>query len=417
MLHRIRHDRRVRQVGRYGVATVAPAFVSATHLVMQLAMLRAFAPADFGLFAFMIAVVQFGFGLSNALVATPYTVCLNGTGFSMRQSRMFFHVSMLFALAWGLGCAGLSIGFEAPALVVPFGIFGALSMLRWFGRATHYAHHQPVRAAVSDLAYGLVLLASLAIAWLLGFSLATAMLGFIAASLAGLVALGRDFLSRQFLRALAGRLSDYGEVWQTQSRWTLLGVTTTELTANAHSYLVMLVAGPTAFAPLAAASLFFKPVQLCATSLAQLERPSMTRAISARDLQRTVSIARTFRLALMLVWLLATAGGLFVLAWNPGLVFHASYEMEAILTAFALWAAILLVSSLGTPENVLLQAMGAFHGLAMASVVSSIVSIVGAALLLWLLDPIASLTGVLLGQAVMVAFLFRTVSRWRMHHA
>ena len=66
---------------------------------------------------------------------------------------------------------------------------------------------------------------------------------------------------------VAGTLAAYGPIWRDLTQWALLGVVTTELSANAHAYLVTLFNGPKSFALIAAGSLFMRPVSLCLTAL------------------------------------------------------------------------------------------------------------------------------------------------------
>src|SRR3546814_18348992 len=53
---------------------------------------------------------------------------------------------------------------SSPAAGLLFGMARMLSLIRWFGRSNAYAHHAPVRAARSDLAYAGTILAGLLIA-------------------------------------------------------------------------------------------------------------------------------------------------------------------------------------------------------------------------------------------------------------
>jgi hypothetical protein len=100
---------------RYALAVFAPASTSAAHLVVQLLLLATLTPAEFGAFAFLMIVVQFGFGLSNALVSTPYTVEVSSHAQPRQDMRaMFLAANAVFAL----GCASIS---SAPWLEMAAG--------------------------------------------------------------------------------------------------------------------------------------------------------------------------------------------------------------------------------------------------------------------------------------------------------
>src|SRR6185437_8170060 len=99
-----------------------------------------------------------------------------------------------------------------------------------------------------------------------------------------------------------------------------LGVVFTEVTVNAHAYLVTFFAGPGAFALLALGTLLMRPISLVQSALPDLERPAMTRIAAAGDLKALVRVEREFLAALLAVWLgtVALAAGL--LHWAPQLL-------------------------------------------------------------------------------------------------
>lgn len=385
---------------RYGLAASAPGAAAAAQFLLQLALLRFVDSAAFGQFAFILGLVQFGYGLSNALISTPYTVNINAPAFEPKQALSFFTVNLLFSVAWGAVCGGAAAVLGATHEAWLFAFLGFLAMIRWFGRAHLYALHRPIQAAASDLIYSLALVVILGAACLMGLSLAMGALTVSLATIAGLVALGGDFMVEQFRRAWAGSLRHYGGVWREQSRWTLLGVVSSEATANAHAYAVTLCAGPAAFAPIAATSLFVKPIALALTSLTQLERPAMARCLSAGDMPAALRGVRRFRTAVLGVWSVTIAAGVFVLAWYPHLLFKSSYDLPSLSIAFSLWAVISLLQCWSMPSSILLQAAQWFRPLAMWGLACAALAILAVAILVLTVAPIYSLLGIVLGQAV-----------------
>ena len=394
---------------RYALAVFAPSSVSAAHFVVQLMLLATLTLAEFGSFAFLLIVVQFGFGLSNALVSTPYTVEVS----SHPQPRpdmqsMFFAANAVFTLAFALGvfCVGSLVGDGLWTHL--FVLYALLAMLRWFGRAHNYAMLRPTASGISDIVYAVALVVIVTgLAWLGELGPDSVALAFIAATLLGCLCLGGDFLARQFaLRGLA-QLRSYGEVWQGQSRWTLLGVATTEATGNVHSYLVTLVAGPAAFAPLAAAALFVRPVLLSVTSLMQLEIPILGRALASGDVCRADATRRRFLQALLVIWVATAALAYGVITYVPSLIIKPDYSLGEVEIAVLL----LLVTSLFQvwqgPNSALLQAAKLFRPLSDVSVIACLFSIAGVlAALVWL-PPVYSLAGIAVGQMVMAVLLAR----------
>ena len=298
--------RRVAAIGgRYGIATVGPFTVSGANFVASLTLLRTLPPAHFGLYAFIMVVMGFCFSLSNALIASPYTVVANQSAFGNEESRTFFKVNLLFSISVGLICGGIALAMHAGGneTALLFGLFGTFAMLRWFTCAL-LRGHAPLRVAIVDIAYASLMIMGLGLTWLLhDLTLDTALITFVAAGIAAVIASGKDYLKRQFVNVRAGNLRGYASIWYNQARWSLLGVATTEASLNAHAYLVTLIAGPAAFAPIAAAALFMKPLNMCNNSLMQLERPAMARAINSGDFNEALRRRSHFRWAIMLCWL------------------------------------------------------------------------------------------------------------------
>lgn len=402
---------------RYGVGIAAPASVAIAHFAVQLLLLRHLTPAEFGTFALLMVLIQLGYGLSNALIATPYTVALHDAEMTEDARQSFFSVNAVYALAFGLACAAIGAVFAGGAWIAVFAVYATMAMMRWFGRAHCYAVFRQMNAAASDLSYAVLLLLFAAILWsvgrvdLLGISCAL-----LAATIGSILAIRSGFFARQFGRAVLASLRPYGMTWKAQSRWSLLGVVTTEATSNAHAYLVSAFAGPAAFAPLAAASLFMRPVALAITSLTQLERPSLSRAIMANDLPKARAISRTFLIVLLLVWFVVAALAAAVLVLRPDLIAGQHYLASELQLAFALLAAVALLQSVQTPASVFLQAARQFRMLALASVVASVVSVLLATAALLAAGPIYSLLGIIAGKALMTVQVLHRSKMWKPEH-
>ena len=394
---------------RYALAVVAPSSVSAAHFVVQVMMLAILTPAEFGSFAFLLIVVQFGSGLSNALASTPYTVEVSSHAQPRRDMQaMFFAANGLLTIAFAafVYLIGSLVGDGLWTHL--FAIYALLSMLRWFGRAHNYAMLRPVASGISDIVYAVALVAMVAaLAWAGRLGLDSLAVAFIVATLLGGLCLGAEFLARQFsLRGLA-QLPAYGAIWKGQSRWTLLGVGTTEATSNIHSYLVTLLAGPAAFAPIGAAALFVRPVLLSVTSLMQLEIPILGRALASGDVGKADATRRRFLQALLVIWVATAALAYGVITYVPSLIIKPDYSLGEVEIAVLL----LLVTSLFQvwqgPNSALLQAAKLFRPLSDVSVIACLFSIAGVlAALVWL-PPVYSLAGIAVGQMVMAVLLAR----------
>jgi hypothetical protein len=176
--------------------------------------------------------------------------------------------------------------------------------LRWFGRSYAYLTNKPMRAVASDIAYSTLLMMGD-----YSRSSPSTLNAIHAAECCSHVRVRCRFwrsapISRPAVLARQGGLAD--GLWPHLAditRWSLLGVMLTEMTANAHAYLVTLVAGPAGFALLAIGALLMRPVSLVLTALPDMERPVMARAIVAGDLNRAFRSVKEFRTAAGAVWL------------------------------------------------------------------------------------------------------------------
>lgn len=398
---------------RYGLGILGPLSVSVAHFVASLALLHALEPSEFGLFAFVLVMVQFSFGLSTALIGAPFTVNANLADYKPAQGLLFFKANLLLSLCAGLACGGVAWGMGANHAAPLILVFAGLTVLRWFLRSYFFALHRLTSVLVSDLTYSLALLTGLGLAWHIGLTLETASTAFVSAALLAVMLAGMRCLRQQLWECLTARLGDYSAIWRHQSRWTLLGVTTTEATANAHAWLVTLVVGPAAFAPLAVAALLFRPVLLAAGSLSQLERPLMARALANGARPRALVARRHFRLAIMGAWLLSVLAAIIILTWFPGLILHDAYDPAVVMLAAMLQAGIAVLYVWREPDSTLIQAANRFAPLAMTSVVSSLVAISGVLLLLAFPNPALSLLGILAGQFVMTLLISLLVKQWK----
>ncbi|MGY4397545.1 MFS family permease [Sphingomonas sp. UYAg733] len=399
-------------LGRFGLASVSSAGVSISHLLIQLVSIHHLDAIGIGTLAFLLVVIQFGYSLSNALVSTPYTIAFNQTeDESPAALDFFFPINLLLSVAQGVICATIAWVMAGPLAAAAFGIAGVLQLLRWFGRSNAYAHHKPMGAARSDVIYAVTVLAGLAAGLMLGVTLPGVGLVVAIAALAGLLPFGTAFVRRHTPGGLGRAFAAYRPVWRDQSAWTLIGVITTEATSNAHSYIVTLMAGPRAFAPIAVGMLFFRPVNVCITALTQLERPRMTRAVARGDQHAAIQAERMFMAALVTIWLITAAAVALVLWHFPGFIISPTLDQRTVAVAVSFCALLSLVQCIQAPMSVLAQARRLFRPLAAASAYSCVVGVAGVTAITLTFAPVFSMAGVVVAQLVMMFGIYRLDKR------
>ncbi len=403
-----------RLVKRLGVSTVGPYSVSVASFLVSAALIPVLAPIDYGFFALILVLVHFGITITNATVATPLSVLLNQN----RADRWaLYHVlrKVNFLSACGFFTVVLLVGWWFAAdrwATLLMACFAFLFSVRWFARSLEYALSRPKRAAVADLIHSGVLIGSVATLGLSGrLDLVT---------IAGALVLGAGGSLAYLL--LAGskvpkpdgkvRLHAYREIWSSQASWSLVGVTSTEMTVNGHAYLVSFVAGPQAFAPLAVAMLCWRPVTSLFPSLTLLERPVMAKRLANNDMDGARRSVRDFRL-LALAVILANLVGL-AAAWFlfQDQIEALPYAQSDLVLAVALWFVTILIRSFRMADSAFIQAASRFRELAWQGVYAFPVSLGSVALLLAFFDPVVSLLGIIAGEIALatgIRFLSRKV--------
>ncbi len=402
---------------RYGASACGPVAVSAAHFLASLVFLRNLPAHEFGLFSFVMVVVSFGMSLNVSLISVPITRHLVTGGEQTRP--VCFQMNWLVCGGFGaLMLAALLVSGAPPMEGVLLALFSFAFTFRWFARCFAYVDGRMAAAIQSDLAYSLLLVGGLGLMALLhqvSFTHGSEML--LAAALAALTPFGLKFFRIQLAALLRGDVRDYFPIFRDLTRWSLIGVVLTEITVNAHAYLVTFIAGPGSFALLALGMLLMRPASLMQSALPDLERPAMSRAIAARDFPALERIQRHFTWGLWSAWLgnmLLCAG---LLAFAPALLLKKGYALEDVILVAAVSAVIMAIRTARTPLAVLLQAAGQFRQLASIGSLSSAISVAATLALLLAFGPVASLGGIMLGELVILARVRRMARDWKAANA
>ncbi|HEY2836417.1 MAG TPA: hypothetical protein VGI89_07600, partial [Rhizomicrobium sp.] len=295
--------------------------------------------------------------------------------------------------------------------------FGATLTMRWFARCFAFIKGRTGTAIASDLAYAGTLIAGLGgllLSHHVEFLPATLVL--LSAAGAGLLPFGKEFFRDQIAAIDQGQIRDYRAIFRDLTRWSLFGVILTELTVNAHAYLVTFISGPGPFALLALGQILMRPASLVQSALPDLERPRMTRAIAAKESCTVTHLMRDFRMALLMVWFATATLAAGILVFAPGLLLKKGYAQHDVLLVTLITSFIMLVRSFRTPPATFMQAAGEFKALVGIGIYTSVISIVLTLGFLLTLGPIASLLGILTGEIIILMRLNRMTADWRTSH-
>jgi hypothetical protein len=408
--------RLLRLAGRYGLSASGPVAISGAHFLASLVFLRNLPAAEFGLFSFVLVVVPFCMSMAGALVSTPVATATHGQDPTVIAVCIKLNL-VLSAIAATCVLALMLISHAAPGPAFLLAGFGGALTYRWFARCYAYVGGRVFAAVGSDAVYSLCLLTGLGTLVLTHHvTLENGAALMLLAALASLAPFGRDFARRQFAALRFTSLRSYWPVWKDMTRWSLIGVVFTEMTANAHAYFVTFISGPQSFALLALGMLLMRPVSLVQSALPDMERPVIARAIAGGDIAGALRVTGEFRMAVFAAWLGTVTLAAIILLEFPQLLLKKGYAEDQVVAVTILCAIIMAVRSLRAPHAVLLQAAGAFKELAGIGTKSSLVSIAATLGLLLAFGPIASLGGVLLGELVILVIVMRLTRNWRLSH-
>lgn len=401
---------------RYILAAIGPVGVAGANFLLSFSMLRLEPPETFGTFAFLFAAALFTIAISSAMFGAPMQAlhAEAGPGWSS-LIRTVVSAAVVVSLVVGPAFAlvGLALGLT-PIAAACYGLFAMLTILRGVGRARTYVDERPWAVAISDAGYALVTLATFALLVAVA-RVAPVQAVFPALALGTLMAIAA-FGSRfavLLARPDGASLRGYGAIWHGQSRWSLLAVIATEAVANAHIYLLTLLAGAAAVAPVAASALLIRPISVIQNALVEYERPQMARFLATgamREVERSILL---FRGVLLLAWGVTVALAAAILIVRPGIVFPASYDLATVRLASAFWAVMSLVIVLQVPINVMLQAGGGFRILARASLAAGAVSVCGVLLAIALGAPVWTIAAIVPGWLVSMAMVERAAGAVR----
>jgi O-antigen/teichoic acid export membrane protein len=401
---------------RYSLALIGPIGSAGAQFLLSLVLLKTVDQTIFGRFSFLLIASQLSLGIWSALLCAPLPILQSSKDLVARdQYRATLIAVNLFGSCAALAVftvIGMLLG-ERTGVALLFAIYAATSLLRWFARAHAYAMGEQLRTTASDITYCAVLIAGCVFLWFEPTrSLGPACFVLLVATVVGLAPFGKAYLKEQFITVSPRSIGSYGSIWRRLSSWSLFGVMTTEATANSHAYLVTLILGPTAFAPIAASALMIRPINVAMNALTEFERAQMARQIGDDRIDLATKAVRFFRGVLILLWVAVAIGIVVLLEYAPRLIFPSKYDLNFLTTSAVLWMLVSAVRLLRTPDSALLQAAGAFRELAFASVWSSIIS-VGAVLgLLLAFGPIWSIAGILIGEGIFAGFIWQQSRRW-----
>ena len=388
---------------RYILAISGTAGVSAANFLLSGILLLYTTAESFGIFAFIQVIIALGYGISNALIGSPLMYFINRSETQEQYTtESYFKFNLIFCLVCTFVLfAALYSAMDSTLTATYFALTAGLLWYRWFGRSYKNTLHQPEKAAMSDISYALTIILGVIILHVNHLiTLQNFVLLQLVAAITGVLSLGKNIIITQLNSLTQGSYSTFKQGFLEKGKHSLLGVITTEATANAHSYIVVAFFGPAAFAPLAAGLLLFRPVPILITTISQLERPKIAQLLKEGLFKNALKIVTQFRFVILVSWFCNAALALVVIVFFADLILKDNYDYNTVLFALGLWSAITCIRCLRGPESALLQANGDFKPLSIVTLKSTGLTLPLVILLTYFVGPKWSLFGILIGELV-----------------
>lgn len=394
---------------------------SGFHFVLNLILIRLLAPYDFGIFAIAFVLGGIAISYGNALVTVPAAIHMprfKSPGAMNFQDAAFGSIALAVAgLIGTLVAIGLFLSLGHDTEAIAGGAFVGLWMLRNHVRTGLFARRMLGATTVSDLSYtasGIALVA--AALWLdREGERVTAVLA--ALGVANLVAIfvALRALPRIRISFRRGVLRHYRAMWS-DIAWSLFGSTTWNVQSQALTFLVAAIAGPAAYAPIAAGLVLFSPLRPAINAFINVFRPDFVAAL-AENRYRRLRVTM-FAVSGAIVVACIAAGACIALLWSfldahilAGKFDHAA--MPLIVTLAGLIAVVYLTYN---APLLLIQAAGLFKPVALATTCGALVGLCAVSALLYTTSVAWSLAGLLAGEVACGIYLWIAALRILRRH-
>jgi len=400
-----------RFANRFVVMVGGEGMQSALHFGLNIALLHVLPPHDYGVFAIVMVIGGLGLTYIRALTAMPASIWIGrsrSAGAAAAYDVTFGSGAFVLAAIIGLTVAlVLRVWLDADALAG--GVFVGLWSLRSHLRTSIFARGRATPVAISDAAYTMS-----------GAAMAVVLLGCVtpgnrlqgtftllaaanALSIAVMLLAARRPVRISLRRSIRRR---YAGIWR-QLGWSGVSVTTTNLQGQGMALLVAAIAGPAAYAPIAAAIVLFVPLRLVGTSVVNLMQPMV-----AGELARGET-ATVWRQAL--IWTAVGAAGalLYGAAIMVALPLVHTRVFEGapifVIGGFA-WAGSATVMTYIMPR-IILEVVSAFREVTMIAAAAAATGMAVSAVILEIAAPAWSMLGSLISELIVLACCWLAVKR------
>ena len=395
---------------------------SGFHFILNLVLIRLLSAYDFGIFAIAFVIGGIAIAYGNALVSVPAAVHLprlKSPGAMNYQDVVFGSIALLFCLGVGLAVAGgLLLTIRDVEESLAGGAFVGIWTLRNHIRTVMFARHLAPAATVSDVSYTVSGIGFIALSiWLHadGVQATSALWGLAAANLLATVVALRALRKRirvSFRRSVWLR---YRAIWS-DIAWSVFGTTTWNIQSQALTFLVAAIAGPAAYAPVAAGMLLFTPLRPAVNAFVNVFRTDFVVALTEGRFRRLNVTLHAVCGVIVLACVAVGVGIWLIWPFLDTYVFAGKFAGASLPLIVALSGLSAVAYLTYNVPLALIQAAGHFRPVALATTFGGIVGLCTTAYLLSVTSVAWSLAGVVAGEAVCGVYLWVAAQRILRQH-
>lgn len=390
--------------------------VSAFNFALNLVLIKWWAPEEFGLFSLIFAISFVLMSLQNALINTPYAVLVPASEHPHALRHTLSHANLYFVLVITV-ILGMLLTFITPLSsqisAISIAAFIGTRLLREYLRSRWSSELEFKPVLKVDVAFSLLMLVTVA-----GLSLNNAntlinleTLLWVLTACQLLSVLTLLNLERKLLVSLPLKLSipGYAAIWE-QSRWSLVGVTTTELQNRGYVFVVGAVFGPASLGLIQAARVFFGPLSIIAGAWTRVAKPTLARLFSKQQYDEFTKSLIQAGIAFTLFNLVLALALYLLWPWLKSTFFNSAYEQIGFVVAQ--WALVTLFFQLRATTSVGLQAQNRFKELAMATVWGAGAAMTSLGILSLLGNDSWVVMSVFVGESVALLYLIKLLRQF-----
>jgi O-antigen/teichoic acid export membrane protein len=377
------------------------ALQSAFHFGLNIVLLHRLSAHDYGVFAITMVIGGLSLTYVRALTGMPALVWVGQSrsrpaadGYDVMFGSAALALSVIIAIIVAT-ILQIWIGFAAAS----GGLFVGLWSLRSHLRTALFARGWQRAVAVGDLSFAAV--GSCLTVFLLLTSSEDLLRGaFLVLALANtlaiiVTAMAAKMVVRVSFRRRTGRR--YVRLWR-QLGWSTISVSMANLQGQGMALLVAGIAGPAAYAPIAAALLLFVPLRLVGATLVNMMQP-----ILAAHLAEGVT-SKVWHQAIVWTTVIVCGGlvyGVIIMACLPLMEIKAFEGAPIHVLGYFAWAIQVVCLTYAIPRC-FLEVVKAFRALAIINIVSAAVGMSIVVTVLHMVSPAWALAGALVSETMVL---------------